>query len=405
MTTRRKPVIVALCTILTAAMIVVLLAVFGEQFKTAVQAQANNNDGEPEMTHHEIIYYAHGNLDENDNIPQKDGDMYFGWNRYRGANEAVANNEADSVVNWIATKDGEGDFFTSLEHDPALTAAVALYLDQLELTGNDPILAPEANLLVGERADAAHKRFLENESDWDTAITRIKAILCGQDVVIEVKELNNYTSAMYMIPQQLDGDKPCVVVRNTSHAGGHFVVFRVKLKDGKIVNVRFRLECGYQPIDVPNWTPPDKPDPEPPTPTPPELEPKDPQDDPQNRPDADQYDFWSPDHENHDPDTTVTDEPQSPDGDYVAPSRPEDTVMPPSEQDASSGTDSGSRTVDEDNGTTEQHDGQNYDVEAGDGQDHSDLTDTADPSNPNKPDVDPALRDDGVNETPVTDFE
>ena len=390
--TNRKPLIVAISTILTVALIVGLLAVFGEQFKTAVFAKGNDK---PVVSNHILWYYAHGNLDPNDDIPQKDGDYYFGWNRYRGANEAVANNEADNIVDWIATKDGKGDFFTSLEHDPALTAAVALYLDQLELTGNDPILAPEANLLVGERADAAHKRFLENEGDWDTAITRIKAILCGQDVVIEVKELNNYTSAMYMIPLQLDGDKPCVVVRNTSNAGGHFVVFKVKLKDGSIVNVRFRLECGYQPIDVPNWTPPDKPDPEP-TPTPPE--PKDPNNDPQNRDNADDYDFYSPDHQNHDPDTTVTDEPTSPDS-YTPPSRPDDTVVPPSNDDDNQ------HSATEDNGTTETHDGQDYDVEAGDGQDHSDLSDVADPSNPNKPDVDPALQGDGANQNPVTDFE
>lgn len=397
---RKTPKIIALASLVVVALIVTMLMAFGEQFKSAVLAKDNDTPA----TDREIIYWAHGNLSEDDNIPQKDSDYYFGWNRYRGASEAVANGESDSIVNWIVTKDGEGDFFYSMERDPALTAAVALYLDQLELTGNDPILAPEADLLVGERADAAHKRFLENNNDWDVAITRIKAILLGSDVTIEVKELSNYTSAMYMIPQQLDGDKPCVVVRNTSNAGGHFVVFKVKLKDGSIVNVRFRLECGYQPIDVPNWTPPDKPDPEPtPTPTP-TPEPKDPQDDPQNRPGADQYDFWSPDHQNHDPDTTVTDEPQSPDS-YTPPSRPDDTVVPPSGDDASSGTDSGSRTVDEDNGTQENHDGQNYDVEAGDGQDHSDLSDVADPSNPNKPDVDPALQGDGVNQNPVTDFE
>ena len=385
----RKPFMVALGTITAVALIVGLLATFGEQFKTAVQAQ----DSPVEMTHHEVIYYAHGNLDENDNIPQKDSDYYFGWNRYRGAEEAANSN----IVDWIATKNGEGDFFDSMEHDPALTAAVALYLDQLELTGNDPILAPEANLLVGERADAAHKRFIANEGDWDVAITRIKAILCGQDVAIEVRELNNYTSAMYMIPQQLDGDKPCVVVRKTNNAGGHFVVFKVKLKDGKVVDVRFRLECGYQPIDVPNWPVPNKPDPEPtpkPTPTP---KPKNPKDDPQNRPDADKHDFWSPDHENHDPDTTPTQEPKSPDEDYVAPSKPADTVVTPPQDTNPSKT--------EDNGTTEKHNGTDYEVEAGDGQDHSNLTDTADPSNPNKPDVDPALQDDSVNSTPVTEFE
>jgi len=394
-----KSKIIALIATVAVALSVVLLMAFGDQWKHAVLAKGND---EPVVTGHEVIYYAHGNLDENDNIPQKDSDMYFGWNRYRGADEAVQAGDAESIQDWIAKKDGTGDFFESLEHDPALTAAVALYLDQLELTGNDPILAPEADLLVGERADAAHLRFLENENDWDAAITRIKAILCGSDVTIEVKSLNSYTSAMYMIPMQLNGDKPCVVVRNTNNAGGHFIVFNVKLKDGKIVPVRFRLECGYQPIDVPNWPVPDIPDEPDPTPTP-TPEPKDPNDDPQNRDGADQYDFWSPDHRNNDPDTTVTDEPTSPSS-YTPPSRPDDTVVPP-DNTVPNNTDSGSQIVDNDNGTTENHNGQDYDVEAGDGQDHTNLDDVADPSNPDKPDVDPALQNDGVNNTPVTDFE
>lgn len=392
-----KSKIIALIATVAVALSVVLLMAFGDQWKHAVLAKGND---EPVVTGHEVIYYAHGNLDENDNIPQKDSDMYFGWNRYRGADEAVQAGDAESIQDWIAKKDGTGDFFESLEYDPALTAAVALYLDQLELTGNDPILAPEADLLVGERADAAHLRFLENENDWDVAITRIKAILCGSDVTIEVKSLNSYTSAMYMIPLQLDGDKPCVVVRNTNNAGGHFIVFNVKLKDGKIVPVRFRLECGYQPIDVPNWPVPDIPDEPDPTPTP---EPKDPADDPQNNPDAPNHDFYSPDHRNNDPDTTVTDEPTSPSS-YTPPSRPDDTVVPP-DGTVPTDTDSGSQIVDDDNGTTENHDGQDYDVEAGDGQDHTNLDDVADPSNPDKPDVDPALQNDGVNQTPVTDFE
>lgn len=390
---RKTPKIVALATLVVAAVIVALLMAFGDQFKSAVLAKEAN----PVSEDRTIIYWAHGNLDPDDEIPQKDSDNYFGWNRYDGANDAVDAGEAETVVDWIATKDGEGDFFYSMSVDPALTAAAALYLDQLGLTGNEPILAEEADLLVGERADAAHRRFLENPDDWDVALTRIKAILCGSDVTIEVKELSNYTSAMYMVPLQLDGDKPCVVVRNTVNAGGHFIVFNVKLKDGSIVPVRFRLECGYQPIDVPDW-------PTPPPVTPPEDDGKDPNDDPQRNPEAPNYDFYSPDNRNNNPDTTVTDEPVSPDQDYVAPSRPDDNVTPPSD-DASSGTDSGSQTVDEDNGTQEEHDGQNYDVEAGDGEDHGNLTDIADPSNPDKPDVDPALQGDGTNNTPVTDFE
>ena len=120
---------------------------FGDQFKHAVLAKGNDSIA----TVREILYWAHGDLDENDNIPGKISAMYFGWDRWTGANDAVKAGEAESVQEWIATKNGEGDFYYSMEHDPALTAAVALYLDQLGLTGNDPILEPEADLLVGER--------------------------------------------------------------------------------------------------------------------------------------------------------------------------------------------------------------------------------------------------------------
>lgn len=368
----------AIAVLLIASLIVTLLMAFGDQYKRLVVA--SEPDSKPAR---EIIYWAHGDLDDTDDIPAKDAPKYFGWNRWRGAQEAVKNGTAANEIDFLV-KDGEGDLFYSMYHDPALTAAIAFQLDDLGLTGDTPILAPEKDLKVGERVDAAHLRFLRNEDDWDNALARIRAILLGKDVTCEVKKLSNYTSAMYMEPEMIDGDKPGVIVRKTDNAGGHFLVFHIKTAEGKTIDLRLRLECGYQPID-PHWPTPDiDDDPEP------HLTPKDPADDPQNNPDAPKYDFYSPDKHNNDPDTTETDEPQSPDT-YVAPTQPVTTVTPTPEAETDHGQ-----------GDTETHGGQQYTVETGD-QNLPPLEDIADEGNPNKPTVEPGLE--GLNTGTVTDFE
>ena len=146
---------------------------------------------------------------------------------------------------------------------------------------------------------------------------------------------------MYMVKDALGVGIPSVVVLDTNNEGGHMLVFRVQTrKDGPFVEVRFRLECGYQPIDPPGWNPPpptptptpsDTPTPTPsdtPTPTP---KPKDVADDPQNKvdptePGAD--DFKSPNPSNQDPDKTVTEEPTSP-ASYATPTPPPPVTATP----------------------------------------------------------------------------
>ncbi len=406
MTSKRR--IAAMAAMLAAIALLALIVVFGDQFKVLVSAKTA--DAESTASKKEIIYWANGNKDPNDNIPAKRNDFNFGWDRYQGAQDAIVAKKVKDTKEFIIGSDGKsGDFFYSLEKDPALTAAIALQLDLVEATPGDPILAPEmkAKKPIGERADAAHLRYLEHPDQWDEALARIKAILTGKDVTVEVRELADYTSAMYMVVDGL-GDKPAVVVRNTEYAGGHFIIFHIKRKDGTTAELKLRLECGYQPIEPPTWNPP----PEPPVPdNPPDNPPeeKDPADDPQNRKDAEKYPFYSPDRKNNNPDKTVTTEPVSPD-EYEAPKPPVDDSSKADDgkkkqEDASAGTKSGSKTVDKDNGKTEKHDGKEYQVEAGDGKDHGDLAEKADPSNPEKQQIDPALKDDSVNDRAVTDFE
>jgi len=368
----RKSVVSVL--LIASSVLLVLLLLFGDKIMKFF------TEPHPDR---EIIYWAHGNIDPNDSIPQKDAEKYFGFNRYRAAQEAIKAGDAKTVEEFLV-KDGDGDLFSSMYHDPALTAAIALHLDRLGLTGDTPILAPEKDLPIGQQADAAHLRFLKDEQAWDDALARSKGILLGKDVTYEVKRLSNYQSAMYMEPQAIDGDKPAVIVRNTNNAGGHFLVFHVKTASGKIIDVKLRLECGYQPIDTPGWTPPPGDDPEP----------KNPEDDPQNNPDALKNDFYSPSRVNHDPDKTATDEPVSPDEDYVAPEV--HTVIV---------TQAPTPPDNHGDGTVETVDGTPYTVETGDTEELPPLEEIAEEGNPEKPPVDPALAGDSIITGSPTSFE
>lgn len=59
-----------------------------------------------------------------------------------------------------------------------------------------------------------------------------------------------YTSMMHQRENGLGPGVPLLINENTKWKGGHFLCFTV---DGK--KVMYRLECGYQPCDIPPWNP------------------------------------------------------------------------------------------------------------------------------------------------------
>jgi len=389
---------------------------FGEPILRATAGTFINPDTSIEETietsggERPIIYWTWGNDDPNDIIPEKTSTYNFGADRDSMAYAAIIDGLVDTKLEWILGKDndGTGDFYYSMYVDPALCAAIACDLDQLGVT-DPPILEPESDLPVEERPDAAHLRFLENYDEWDEALERITEILTDENTTYELRELNNYVSAMYMDPHGGPNGIPLVIVRHTYNAGGHFVIFHVMLDDGSIVDVRIRLECGYQPIDVPGWNPPG-PTPTPtatptptsppastPTPTPPPPPwipsptptpiPKNPENDPIYDSTSPTDPFVAPDPTNHNPDTSGTPEPFNSNVPYVAPTAP---VVTPTPTVAPTATPTPPpNTV----------------IETGDTSSLPDLSDVADPANPNRPEVDPALQGDPVNSGEVTGFE
>ena len=185
----------------------------------------------------------------------------FGPDRKAQADKAVESGTVANVQDYIAKKDGTGDFFESIAVDPALCAAIALHLDEsMELP--ETILVDEQNELIGQRANVAHKHFISDHAYWERAVNLIKQFLTSGEITIG--NLNDYTSSMYQWHNGLDGNKPSVIVKNTHNLGGTYIKFDL----GKPGSVRFRLECGYQPIDTPYWPAPDEPEPPQPTPEP-----------------------------------------------------------------------------------------------------------------------------------------
>ena len=255
---------------------------------------------------------------------QNDGDdtnnYNFGFDRKAAADNAVGE---DKAVTWIANKDGTGDFFDSAATDPSLCAAVGLDIDEaLHLEGDQRILRDEADELIGQRADKAHLHFLRDHKYWERAVELIKKYLTSGSIKIEY--VKNIESQMYMMYNGLEGNKPSVIVRKTHSSNGYCVVFDL----GKPGKLRFKLSCGYQPINVDYWKPPTPvppgpgPEPEPePTPT---LEPKPTDAGPQGQmkkkknPPKGSEDFMG---QNGEQDTTLTQESQQPDS-YTAPPPP-----------------------------------------------------------------------------------
>lgn len=359
------------------AVLALMFALLGGAIRSTL---ADSSAGDPERVH----YYRNDITINN-----------FGPDVYAEAKAKVEAGEADSILDAIWHVDEKGNvtgiFRDRMYRDPALLGAIATDLLNREEIDGRLILGNRydefKNVDIGELADKLHQAFLLDYGFWDSTLANVLTYLKSGSV--EVKELDGYTSSMYQLKDALllnNGTYvPAVVVRNSTHTGGHAIVFDL----GKAGVFKFRLECGFQPVDVHYWpVPPDTPpeDDTPPGEGEPELEPKDPDAGPQAQTGGKNPDYGGKNPQNENPDTTVQEqEPQSP-ASYTPPKPPVD--------DASTGTQSGSQTVDRDNGKTETHGGTDYTVVTGDGQNHTDLGQVqADP-----PAVEQPVQDDGVNQ-------
>ena len=145
----------------------------------------------------------------------------------------------------------------------------------------------------------------------------------------------SYVSAFYMEHDAITIDgkpAPKVVAAESSLTGGHFVRLKVRNSEGRIVDLVYRLECGFQPVNITvptNHEPvvdnPSSPSHDPSPGPGPELEPKNPDDGPtgrhQDNPDPDSGGGPNDEKETHHDETEEPDTDNSP-SEYKAPDPP-----------------------------------------------------------------------------------
>ena len=172
---------------------------------------------------------------------------------------------------------------------------------------------------IGQQPNYAADEFIKDPEYWQASVDKFLEVL-RDNATVSIVKLDDYTSSMYMYHDGRAAGLPDIVVRNSTHTGGHALVFDF----GKAGLIKLRLECGYQPVDVGYWTPPTDTPPEDDT-TPPEtpdieLEPKDPNAGPQGQV-PNNPDFGGGANDPDKTDKTQTSEPKSPDT-YTPPKAP-----------------------------------------------------------------------------------
>ncbi len=331
-----------------------------------------------------------------DQADQGIGKNNFGPNAYLAASRHIEKGDYTSVLDYT-----KFDLEHRITYDPYLLAAQIVnyvhVIDPSDKIAKDDVWSKP----VGQQANYLSDEFVKDPEYFAECSEKLWKVF-SENASWSVVELSDYTSSMYMFYHGRDGVRPDIVVRDSTNKGGHAIV----LDFGKAGVLKLRLECGYQPINVDYWPTPDKPPVDDSTPTPdnpvpdnptPSLEPKDPDAGPnaQISDPEEKADFGGG--ANTDNDTRETSEPTSPDS-YTPPKAPSGGGSSNSGGSSSSPDDSksGSAIVDHDNGSTgKTSDGQDYTVQAGDGQNHTPLDEVQ--SGHSSDTVETPVAGDGVN--------
>lgn len=213
-------------------------------------------------------------------IPTKVGNVQFpgtvGFYNLSIQDDGLANdfNFGPSPMKSGATAaDYDLDLRQRMAYDPALTAAVLAWFDANTGTRFLGTFYESCKEDWAETINYTRDNFIADTDLWYLTLVKFYALLDDQTTAL-LKEGSGLKDQMYMNPYTLDG-VPDVIVMVTDQETGCFLVYAVTIK-GNVVEVPYRLECGYQPTNVqevmgiaPQPTPEPQPNPTPgPNPTP-----------------------------------------------------------------------------------------------------------------------------------------
>lgn len=133
-----------------------------------------------------------------------------------------------------------------MREDPVLGAAVMAWSDAILGTRYLGVFYSECNEEWDAAINKAKESWISDKEKYDTILESFFRHL--DRATKEVREEKGLTDQMYMNPDTPNG-VPDVIVLETEDHSGKFLVYTFEIK-GKKVEVKYRLDCGFQPTNV-----------------------------------------------------------------------------------------------------------------------------------------------------------
>lgn len=133
-----------------------------------------------------------------------------------------------------------------MKEDPALGAADMAWADAVLGTRYLGVFYSECDEEWDAAINKAKESWISDKEKYDTTLESFFRHL--DRATKEVREEKGLTDQMYMNPDTPNG-VPDVIVLETEDHTGKFLVYTFEIK-GKKVELKYRLDCGYQPTNV-----------------------------------------------------------------------------------------------------------------------------------------------------------
>ncbi|MBQ3292778.1 hypothetical protein IJG93_00505 [Candidatus Saccharibacteria bacterium] len=189
-------------------------------------------------------------------------DYNFGPNPVLGSPEALGNFAKildkkglkdtitmEEVAGEVDPKEIDKDFRERMRKDPALGAADMAWADSILGTRYLGMFYSEAKEKWDVAMNDAKEHFISDKDDYYKTLDAFEKYLDSATKVEIKKQKSGLNDQMYMNPFTKDEVPDIIVMESADHAGW-FLVYTFTIKETATKEIKFRLDCGYQPTNV-----------------------------------------------------------------------------------------------------------------------------------------------------------
>lgn len=160
----------------------------------------------------------------------------------------IAGKTVDELVALVTPEEVEADFFERVENDPALGAAVIAWFDANLGTRYLGEFYESCKEDWATTMNASKVAWMADEDGYYRTLAAWKAFLSTASSVEVVRIDGGMEDQMYMNPYTTDLI-PNIIVMESAEQSGYFLRYIFDIK-GKEIFVDYRIDCGFQPINV-----------------------------------------------------------------------------------------------------------------------------------------------------------